>query len=454
MSFSQSLALLADRIAQELGLYFPPQRMDDLRRGLAGAAQDFHMADEAACADWLLATPWTEAQVRTLASHLTVGETYFFRDTPLLNAFAGHILPELLHRRRAQGRRQLRIWSAGCCTGEEPYSLAILIEQAVPDLAEWDVAITATDVNPRFLEKARAGRYNEWSFRGAPVGLKQRYFKNTADGLCQIDAHIRALVSFAELNMIQETYPSAINGTDAIDVIFCRNLLMYFGEQQTRKVVQRLQQSLGDGGWLIVSPSEASSTAFPGLDPVNFESAVVFRKQAAQRGDAAPQRLETAPAAQAAAIEAEPIQPIPVLAVPAVIESLASLRQTACALADQGRLDEALAWCDRWVVADKLDPWGHYVRGVVLIEQGDANGARYSLQRCVYLRQGFVLAHLALGQLARGLGNEAETARHFAVAGQLLRALAPDDPLAEAGGLTAGRLHETFKVLAAAEGGP
>jgi chemotaxis protein methyltransferase CheR len=450
----RSLALVADRIAQELGLYFPPERMDDLRRGLTGAAQDFQMADEA-CADWLLAAPWTEVQVRTLASHLTVGETYFFRDTPLLNAFAGHILPELLEQRRAQGRRQLRIWSAGCCTGEEPYSLAILIEQALPDLSEWDVAITATDVNPRFLEKARAGRYNEWSFRGAPTGLKPRYFQNTADGLCQIDARIQALVSFAELNMVQETYPCAINGTDAVDVIFCRNLLMYFSEQQTRKVVQQLRQSLGDGGWLIVSPSEASSTAFPGLDPVNFESAVVFRKPAAQRGDAASPWSGAAPAMQAAAIEAEPIRPVPVLAAsPAVIESLASLRQTACALADQGRLGEALVWCDRWVAADKLDPWGHYIRGVVLIEQGDANGARDALQRCVYLRQGFVLAHLALGQLARGLGNEVETGRHFAVASQLLHALAPDAPLAEAGGLTAGRLRETFKVLAAAEGGP
>src|SRR5687767_14255576 len=99
------LARLAERIAAELGLHFPPARIDDLRRGLASAAQDFDMADAAACADWLLATPWTETQLRVLASHLTIGETYFFRDTPLLNAFAGHILPEVLHRKRAQGRR-------------------------------------------------------------------------------------------------------------------------------------------------------------------------------------------------------------------------------------------------------------------------------------------------------------------------------------------------------------
>lgn len=443
MSTALSLTPLAERIAVELGLHFPPARIDDLRRGLAGAARDFNMADASACAAWLLATPWTEAQLRVLASHLTIGETYFFRDTPLLNAFAIHILPELLHRRRAEGRRALRVWSAGCCTGEEPYSLAILIGQALPDLAEWDVAITATDVNPRFLEKARAGRYNEWSFRGAPAGLKQRHFERTAQGLYEIDPRIRTMVSFAELNMAQETYPCAINGTDAVDVIFCRNLLMYFSEPQARKAVERLQHSLGDLGWLVVSPSEASSTAFPGLDPVNFESAVVFRKQNGQPTQAV----------QTAAIEVETIGAIPAPAAAAAVpapESLQSLRQTACALADQGRLDEALAWCDRWVAADKLDPWSHYVRGVVLIEQGDANGARDALNRCVYMRPGFVLAHLALGQLVRGLGNEAEAARHFAVAGQLLSTLEPHDPLAEAGGLTVGRLRETFK----AEGGP
>lgn len=450
MPAAHVLALLAERIAAELGLHFPQTRIDDLRRGLASAAQDFDMSDAAACADWLLAVPWTETQLRVLASHLTIGETYFFRDTPLLNAFAGHILPEVLHRKRAQGRRALRIWSAGCCTGEEPYSLAILIEQALPDLAEWDVAITATDINPRFLEKARTGRYSEWSFRGAPAGVRQRYFQRVAEDRHQIDARIQALVSFAELNMAQETYPCAINGTDAVDVIFCRNVLMYFSAPQARRVVRRLQQSLAKDGWLIVSPSEASSAAFPGLNPVNFESAVVFRKQAAPR-------VEPVPAAAIEVSLVVPIAPVPlpvVAAAPTVQPALSpdSLRQTACTLADQGRLDEALTWCDKWIAADKLDPWGHYVRGLVLIEQGDAKSARDALSRCVYLRADFVLAHVALGQLARGAGNGAETARHFAAAGQLLSVLQPDDPLAEAGGLTAGRLHEAFKADAVTGG--
>ncbi|HSV34152.1 MAG TPA: CheR family methyltransferase [Ramlibacter sp.] len=447
-----TLELLAERIAAELGLHFPPERAADLCRGLAGAARDFGVADGAACANGLLAMPWTQAQVRILASHLTVGETYFLRDKPLLNVFAGHMLPELLSRRRALGQRRLHIWSAGCCTGEEPYSLAILVEQALPDLAEWDVRIVGTDVNPRFLEKARAGRYNEWSFRGVPAAWRQRYFERTADGLYRVCDSVRSLVSFAELNMAQDTYPRATNGTSDVDVIFCRNLLMYFDSKQVAKVAERLRESLQVGGWLIVSPTEAAATAFPGLEPVNFEAAVAFRKQATRCVDVPQQHPELPLAMQATETQLEPSRPMQV-AVRASMP-MAAFRQTACTLADQGRLDEALTWCDRWVAADKLDPWGHYVRGVVLIEQGDASGARQALRRCVYLQPGFVLAHLALGQLARGLGHEAETARHFHVAEQLLGVLQPGEALADAQGLTAGRLHESFKVLATAEGRP
>jgi len=453
MPAAVSMALLAERIAAELGLSFGRGRMDELRRGLAAASRDLGLAGEDACVNWLLAMPWTEAQVRILASHLTVGETYFFRDAPALDAFARHILPEVLQRRRAQGRRCLRVWSAGCCTGEEPYSIAILVQQALPDLAEWDVTIAATDINPRFLEKARAGQYGEWSFRGTPAGLRQQYFERTPEGHYRVNAATRAMVSFAELNLARETYPCTVNGTDGIDVIFCRNVLMYFDDEQARAVARRLQSSLADGGWLIVSPSEASSAAFPQLDPVNFESAVMFRNDAAgRRADTGTDPGTAAePSAQLPEGGLFPI-PIPVfdLADPReAAESSAFARQTARALADQGRLGEALAWCERWIAVDKLDPWAYYVRGAVLAEQGDANAARQALQRCIYLRPGFVLAHLALGQVARGLGDTAATTRHLAVAAQLLRAFRPDDPVPDADGLTAGRLQEAFKALAA-----
>jgi chemotaxis protein methyltransferase CheR len=273
---------LSEFVARRMGLHFPRERRDDLQRGLAGAAQEFGFPDAAACADWLLAAPPSESQLQVLASHLTIGETYFFRDPQTLEALARTVLPELIRLRRGREQR-LRIWSAGCCSGEEPYTLAILLHEALPDLSDWQVTITATDINPRFLHKAAAGVYGEWSFRNAPAGLKERYFHRTADGRYAIAPRIRKLVDFSHLNLAQDAYPSLATGTNAMDIIFCRNVLMYFTPPQARTVIGNLHHALVEGGWLAVSPSEASQALCPEFTAVNFPGAIFYRK-----GDPAP----------------------------------------------------------------------------------------------------------------------------------------------------------------------
>src|SRR5713101_5391864 len=247
---------LSEFIAATMGLDFPAERWTDLQRGLAGAADEFGFANLAACADWLLSAPLTKAQHQVLARHLTVGETYFFREKKSFDILGSTILPELIRSRRGREPR-LRIWSAACCTGEEPYSLAILLHQLMPDLPDWHVTILATDINGRFLQKAAAGLYGEWSFRDAPAGFKESYFKRAGDGRYAILPEIKKLVTFAHLNLVEDVYPSVATDTNAMDVIFCRNVLMYFTPQQARKVVGNLHHTLIDGGWLVVSPSEA-----------------------------------------------------------------------------------------------------------------------------------------------------------------------------------------------------
>lgn len=490
---------LSDFIAERMGLHFPRQRWDDLQRGLAGAAQEFGFDDAAACIDWLLARPPTPTQLQVLASHLTIGETYFFRDGPTLEALAHTILPELILARRGREQR-LRIWSAGCCSGEEPYSLAILLHQALPDLRDWQVTITATDINKHFLHKAVAGVYGEWSFRNAPAGLKERYFTRTADGRYAIVPQIRKLVNFAHLNLAQDAYPSLVTDTNAMDLIFCRNVLMYFTPQQTGIVIGNLHHALVEGGWLAVSPSEASQALFPQFLTVNFPGAILYQKSSATSpatlqpeplwvpepvGETtspgatatdtaspwSPQRAAPPPAAP-------PEQPAPLetsLTPDAVAQALyqqglyaevvdtllATLAEhapeppvfslLARALANQGRLADALTWCDRWIAADKLDSSAHYLRAVILLEQGDFGHARASLQRATYLEPGFVLAHFALGNLARRRGHHGESSKHFANTLQLLQRYQAGDLLPESDGLTAGRLTETITSMTAME---
>src|SRR5579863_3891123 len=187
-------ARVSEFVAQHMGLHFPRERLIDLQRGLSDAADEFGFDDVAACADWLLSAPPTRPQLQVLASHLTIGETYFFRDKPAFDVLASRVLPELIHARRGRERR-VRLWSAACCSGEEAYSLAILLHQLLPDLADWQVTILATDINARFLRKAVEASYGEWSFRDAPSGFKQRYFHPAGNGQYVIRPDIKKLVT-------------------------------------------------------------------------------------------------------------------------------------------------------------------------------------------------------------------------------------------------------------------
>jgi chemotaxis protein methyltransferase CheR len=487
-----------------MGLNFPSERWADLKRGLAGAAGEFGFADVAGCAEWLLSASLTKAQIQMLASHLTVGETYFFREKQTFDVLAESVLPELVRSRRNSELR-LRIWSAACCTGEEPYSLAMLLDQVIPDLADWHVTILATDINARFLQKAITGVYGEWSFREARALIKERYFQRTGDGRYSILAEIRKRVTFAPLNLVEDAYPSLATDTNAMDVIFCRNVLMYFGLPQARKVVRNLRHSLVKDGWLAVSPSEGSQALFSRFVPVNFPGVMLYQKGDSKvrtgqpwapvpRGESAevfapafeaplpvvppmPAVLPTEPTlAPPPEQPLQPDSPPAPFAVAALLYQQGRYAETADmllasfaghaapdpqafsllarALANQGKLADALAWCDRWIAADKLDSSGHYLRAVVLQEVGDNEPARRSLQRAAYLDSDFVLAHFALGNLARNCGKVGEADKHFTNALHLLRGCQPNDLLPESDGLTAGRLTEIISAILALETTP
>jgi chemotaxis protein methyltransferase CheR len=460
-----------------MGLHFPRERLTDLQRGLAGAADEFGFDDVAGCADWLLSAPLTKAQLEVLASHLTIGETYFLRDKKTLDVLATRVLPQLIDARRGREQR-LRLWSAACCSGEEAYSLAILVHQLLPDLADWHVTILATDINARVLRKAVAGAYGEWSFRDAPKGFKECYFARTADGRYAIRSEIKQLVTFESLNLADDTYPSLATDTNAMDLILCRNVLMYFTPEQALKVIGKLHHALIDGGWLAVSPSEVSQALFPQFVTKNFPGVILYQKSETPapalempvpwpKPATAGRRHEPVPVPRSAAPPPAIPQPTPRALAASLYEQgrygeaadtlLASFAERrpgheafsllARALANQGRLADALAWCERWIAADKLDAAAYYIRAAVLLEHNQPDEARRSLQRALYLDPTFVLAHFALGSLARHRRNDAEADKHFANALQLLNRLQADDLLPESDGLTAGRLTETIAAM-------
>lgn len=442
-------------VAESIGLHFPEPRWPDLERGLAAAAAESGLSTHD-FAHRAASHRLTKKQLQALVGHLTIGETYFFRDKAVFDALADRILPEIVASRRP-GPRRLRLWSAACCTGEEAYSLAIALQQGVPDLATWDASILATDLNSRFLETAIKGVYGEWSFRSAPSGLKKRCFRSAAPHRYEILPEIKQRVHFAQLNLIEEPFPFPGWEAESFDIIFCRNVLMYFTPEQTQNVVRRLYDVLSDGGWLVVSPSEASRALFRQFTPVNFPGVTVFRKESAKRRKA----------------EA-PVEHLPLPFWPATLELSASKTPTspadsaskapraskairptdkpsakARALADAGQLEDALQCCAQWIAEEKLSPSAHYLQGVILQGLGRLDEARRSLQRAVYVDPDFVIGHFALGTLARDAGRAAAAEKQFRHAERLLRRLPPDELLPESEGLTAGRLLEIIESIAA-----
>ncbi len=442
------LSRLSEALAAQMGLHFPKERWRDLERGIAAAARDFHLPDAEACARWLLSAAPARDQIEVLASHLTVGETYFFREPRSFEILEQQILPELIRSRR-DGERRLRIWSAGCATGEEPYSIAMLLDRLIPDPGEWNVTLLATDINPRFLGKAAEGAYGAWSFRGTPDWIRERYFKTRRDGRFELDPRIRKRVTFSYLNLAEDAYPSLAGNTNAMDVILCRNVLMYFAAERAAKVADGLHRCLLDGGWLIVGPAETSHTLFSRFATVNFPGVVLYRKTAHAGprpvfGQRVLPRQEPSP--QAGVASPEPlVQNLPIPREPpreTIRAEEPGLDGRARSCANEGRLAEAAKWCEQAIAADKLNPARHYLLANIRREQGQNDAAAQSLQHALYLDPDFVLAHFALGNLRLSQGRRREAERHFENAQALLRSRPQDEILPEAEGLTAGRLGE------------
>jgi chemotaxis protein methyltransferase CheR len=271
------LAQCSEFITLRFGLHFPKKRWRDLERGLIRAARDLGFTDAESCTRRLVTAQLTKEQAEALVCHLTIGETYFFREKKSFEALRTHILPALIDSRQGREKR-LRIWCAGCSTGEEPYSVAILLHRMIADLAKWNITILATDINPAFLRKGIHGEYGDWSFRDTPRWLKETYFTTNREGRHVIFENIRKMVTFAPLNLAQDPFPALANNTNAMDVIFCRNVLMYFDPEQIKGVIDKFRHSLVDGGWLIVSPCETSHNLFAGFSAEQLSNAIFYRK--------------------------------------------------------------------------------------------------------------------------------------------------------------------------------
>lgn len=465
-------------VRERTGIRMLDHQMDTLRRTVADGLTRFGHGDAADYLTALRAARATSPEHEHLIAGITVGESYFFRDQAQMAWLREQWLPQLIARRRAENNLSLRIWSAGSSDGQELYSLAMLLAEQLPDLEHWNLHLLGTDINSEALARALRGRYSEWSLRATPETARQRHFRQEKDRTWSISAALRGHVHFAYLNLHEDSFPSMLSETTALDLILCRNVFIYFDPTIVAKVMHKFHACLVPDGCLLLGASDlidsgtldgfslhALSNAFY-LQRLDFAPTPVLEVEVARPAE---RPRPQAPSQVASHIVSQPAPPVAaspaanyeditgLLGREAWHEALAAtsarqmqgddsalLRQfRAKALANLGRTREALEACDASLADDPGDKHSHFLHALILLELHRLPAAEESLRRTLYLDRNFVEAHYQLALLQMRRGSRASGLKSMKNALAIAERARPDRRLHDA----AGRDHERMATI-------
>lgn len=249
---SKSFAAIAEMAKKEAGLVLPEGKMtmvqSRLRKRLMATGQPDY---ESYCR--FVASAAGDEERRQMISALTTNVSHFFRESHHFDILRDQVLPVL--QQKARNGQRIRIWSAGCSSGQEPYSISMCLHHAAPDLFSHDLLILGTDIDPAILEKAQAATYSDQQVSGIPSEMRSSYLvKESAAGQYRVSDQIRRIVRFRELNLLRD-WPMK----GQFDVIFCRNVVIYFDAPTQASLWPRFRQRLDPGGWIFLGHSERIS---------------------------------------------------------------------------------------------------------------------------------------------------------------------------------------------------
>lgn len=245
---------IRDLIFDASGIYHPETKFYYLRDRCLRRMQVIGAFTLAEYHDLLTRGAECDIELKELLNEITVGETCFFRNQPQLDALTRQVLPPVVAAKSKLGFRHLRVWSAGCATGEEAYTLAMVLqEETASQLKGWTFEVIGTDLNERSLERAREGVYNEYALRNVPLHFRLKYFQRTGERF-RVREELRKAVHYGRLNLRED---SRMVFMKAMDVIFCCNVLIYFGAQPKRRVIQHFHNNLLPGGCLFLGHAES-----------------------------------------------------------------------------------------------------------------------------------------------------------------------------------------------------
>ena len=423
-------------ILDKTGQSFPDTRQLELEVGVKRAFAASTCRDLDEFYRLLLDPVDGAAELERFVNSLTVNESHFLRDAAQMDALRNHVLPDIIKRRSFI--RTMRIWSAGCSTGEEPYSIAMMLYDLLPNVSEWSITILGTDINTQALNRARVGLYTDMSFREERAKKWKNRFFIPRENRFEIVPEIRRMITFNTLNLSGDTFPSYETNTMLMDLILCRNVTIYFKEELTRRLVGKFYNALVDEGWLVVGHSEHSLGAYRQFQIHNFPDAILYQRvQSPNNQEVDWLELEKAlkvnvrPATPVAASSAK-VRTLPVTAALSEEDRKEALQRVAewmengevdraltklldmekndredpelCVLlgkvyADKGEWKNAEEWCRKTIKRHKLSRDAHYILALVYQHQGVIDEALGEMKKAVYIDASFILGHVGLAEL-------------------------------------------------------
>ena len=480
---------LRDWVHQHSGIFLDASRLDPLRISVVARATRIGYTD---LSDYFLMLKSDEREFKELMNLITINETSFFRFPGQFDALNQTVVPEILAG-KSKMSRSFRAWSAGCSTGEEPYTIAMsLLDSQLPE-SGLTIEVLGTDVSSQALDRAREAVYRAKSLANLPHRDVQRWFDPVAGGHRPI-APVRDVVDFSYHNLIKEPYPLALMGN--WDVIFCRNVTIYFKFESTRRVVNNLFDSLNPGGYLFIGHSESLTSISDRFEVVEVNGVFLYRKPRSRRhisfGEAAAARERGGPAPfgkralrpgmatswpeTASGFSARDVgkpQATPKSESESVVELVAEAYQLleagkpiearqaadralvwdpecvealivrAYTHADDGDLDSAIQEVRRVLRIDPLKAAAHYILGLIYQRQGDQDAATEAFRRTIFVDPDFVLAHFNLANIYKSRGARVDACREYRTTMSVLETCPEGSWTAFLGGFRADLLAQT-----------
>lgn len=434
---------------------------EDFARALGNTLQEAGLSDLEELAERLSAGMfWDE-----LIAQVTVGETYFFRCPEHFAWIRERVMPGL--RQRCESGQPLRIWSAGCASGEEAYSLAIVLHEA--GLLERSYVL-GSDVSTTALAKARAAQYREWAFRAVDEAFIARYFDNPNAALRCLNPQLREHVEFAKINLATDLYPNAANGTRDMDLILCRNVLIYFDFDTIGRVARQLYDALAPGGWLLTGPSDPMLSEYAPFEVVLPGNGICYRRPKLRVAQSAFPTQRTA-AASPRQLAREPIvsslRSSPVYdraaradtvteSVPAERAAATELEQAISAVQSAWNTVDSVAAqlvCQQAIAKHPNSPELRYLLAVALLDAGNLSDALAAIRQALYLDRTLSIAHFTLGSILERMHDPEAARRAYRNAYEGACAQAPDELVRLSDGIVAsGLAAAASRAIAALSG--